>query len=117
MVFAARVVLGAVLVASGILKLRDPSWPEAARAFGAPAATVRPLPYVEVAVGVLLGAQVRLAAVAALALLAAFTTLIVVHLARGDRVPCACFGRPTPVSPSDLVRNLALIGLAVVGLL
>ena len=104
-------------MASGILKLRDPSWPEAARAFGAPGPTIAPLPYVELVLGVLLGAQLRLAALAALVLLAAFTTRIVVHLARGDRVPGACFGRPKPVSPSDLVRNLALIGLAVVGLL
>ena len=115
--FAARVVLGAVFVASGIIKLRDPAWPDAARRFGAPAWSVRPLPWVEVAIGVLLGAQVRPAAAAALLLLGAFTVLVVDHLRRGDRVPCACFGRVRPVSGADVVRNVVLIGLAVVALL
>jgi hypothetical protein len=53
-------------------------------------------------------------------LLAAFTSLIAVHVVRGDDVPCACFGRASsarPVSWWHIVRNVVLAGLAVVALL
>jgi uncharacterized membrane protein YphA (DoxX/SURF4 family) len=116
----AAVVLGAVFVASGLLKVRDPAWPASARAFGAPAWAVPVLPWVELFVGVLVAARIAAAVVAALVLLAAFSWLIAVHLRRGDGVPCACFGRASsdrPVSPAHLVRNLVLAGLAVVALL
>jgi hypothetical protein len=120
-VFAARVVLGAVFVASGALKVRDAAWPASARAFGAPAWSVPALPWVELALGVLVAAQFRWAAAGALVLLGAFTWLIVVHVVRGDDVPCACFGSPSssprPVSWWHVVRNLVLAGLAVVALL
>lgn len=119
MAFAARVLLGAVFVTSGLLKARDPSWPAAARAFGAPGWAVPLVPWGELGVGIALGAQFRLAGVAALGLLAAFTAMIAVHLARRAEVPCACFGRASarPVSGVHLARNLVLIGLALVGLL
>lgn len=120
LVFAARVVLGAVFVASGALKVRDPAWPTSARAFGAPAWSVPVLPWAELAVGALVAAQFRFAALGALALLGAFTWLLVVHLARGDDVPCACFGTTSsarPVSWSHVARNVVLAGLAVVALL
>lgn len=118
-VFAARVVLGAVFVSSGALKVRDPAWPDSARAFGAPAWSVRVLPWVELATGALVAAQFRWATVGALAVLGAFTWLIVVHVVRGDDVPCACFGRASarPVSWRHVVRNIVLAGLAVVALL
>ena len=119
-VFAARVVLGAVFVASGALKVRDAAWPRAARTFGAPAWSVRMLPWVELGLGALVAAQFPFAAVGALALLAAFSWLIVVHLRRGDGVPCACFGSASsarPVSWWHLARNVVLAGLAVVALL
>ena len=120
MVFAARVVLGAVFVASGALKARDPAWPASARAFGAPSWSVPALPWVELVVGALVAAQFRWAALAALALLGAFTWLIVVHVVRNDDVPCACFGRSSsarPVSWWHVARNVVLAGLAVVALL
>jgi uncharacterized membrane protein YphA (DoxX/SURF4 family) len=121
-VFAARVVLGAVFVASGALKVRDRAWPASARAFGAPSWSVPALPWVELAVGALVAAQFRWAALAAVVLLAAFTWLIVVHVVHGDDVPCACFGSPNassarPVSWWHVVRNVVLAGLAVVALL
>ncbi len=120
MVFAARVVLGAVFVASGALKVRDPAWPASARAFGAPGWSVPVLPWAELTAGALVAAQFRWAAVGVLLLLAAFTSLIAVHVVRGDDVPCACFGRASsarPVSWWHIVRNVVLAGLAVVALL
>jgi Methylamine utilisation protein MauE len=44
------------------------------------------------------------------ALLAAFTTAIVIALKRGRRAPCQCFGASsTPLGPSHLVRNAILL--------
>ena len=118
-VFAARVVLGGVFVASGLLKLRDPRWPAAAREFGAPAPAVPVLPWAEIVVGALVGAQLRWAAAAALALLLVFTAMIGRHLARGERVPCACFGAATakPIDVTTLARNGVLCVLALIALL
>ena len=58
-------------------------------------------------------------AYAALALLAAFTSVIIGNLRRGNRPPCACFGsrRPTPISWWTVVRNVALMALIVFALL
>lgn len=119
MQFVAGVVLGAVFVTSGLLKVRDPSWPAAARAFGTPAGLVPVVPWVELAVGVATAAGFAAGAIGALVLLAAFSALIAVHLLRHDAVPCACFGRAStrPVRPAHLVRNAVLAGLAVVVLL
>jgi hypothetical protein len=52
---------------------------------------------------------------AAAAVLVAFTALLVGKLAQGERPPCACFGSFTaaPIGPSNVVRNLVLIALAV----
>lgn len=114
----AGVVLGAVFVTSGLLKVRDPSWPAAARAFGTPGLLVPVVPWAEVAVGVAAAAGFAVGAIGALALLAAFSALIAVHLFRHDAVPCACFGRAStrPVRPAHLVRNAVLAALAVVAL-
>ena len=118
-VFAARIVLGGVFVAAGLLKVRDPAWPAAAREFGAPSWTVPALPWIEIAIGALVGAQLRWAAGAALALLLAFTVLMARHLARGERVPCGCFGAASakPVDAAALARNGVLCVLAVLALL
>lgn len=118
MAFAARLVLGVVLVASGLLKARDPGWPAAARAFGAPRPVVRVLPWVEVVLGVALAAQFRWAAAAALVLLAAFSVPVARHAARRTGVPCACFGARSrrPVTWATVVRNLVLVALAAAGL-
>ncbi len=72
------------------------------------------VPWIEIALGGLLIAQLGLpwTAYAAAGLLAGFTAWLVTH--RG--VPCACFGAWSrrPVGWLDVARNLALIGVAVV---
>jgi uncharacterized membrane protein YphA (DoxX/SURF4 family) len=119
---AARVVVGLVLLAAGAFKLRDVHWPADAAAFGLPAALPRPLATAEVVLGALLIAQVggRVTSTVAAALLGAFTVAVTVHVARGDAVPCACFGSRSggaPVSGRTVARNAVLLALAVVGAL
>jgi hypothetical protein len=92
-------------------------WPDDARRLGAPAIAVPLLPWVELAVGALLVVQVApvLASIAALALLSAFTVLVVRRLAAGEHPPCACFGAwsARPLGWSHVARNVVLLGLTV----
>src|SRR5687767_14914168 len=106
----ARIVVGVVLLAAGATKLADRS-PDVPRA----------LPWFEVALGAALVAGVggRWTAVPAVLLLAAFTAVVARRLRAGDPAPCGCFGELSkqPVSYRTLVRNVALVLLAVVGAL
>ena len=117
----ASVLLGvAFLVAGGSKIAAGPQWPVQAAGLGAPRIVVPFLPWVELAIGALLVVQVArpVPAMAALALLLAFTGLIARRLAEGRRPPCACFGAwsAKPLGPGHLARNGALIVLAVVAL-
>ena len=49
-------------------------------------------------------------------MLLAFTTLLAMRLAHGERPPCACFGSwsAKPLSWRHVARNAALIAVAVV---
>ena len=116
----ARIALGVVLLATGAAKLRQPAWPATAAAFGAPGWLVPLLPWVELVLGALLATGVGhpWTAVGAAGLLVAFTAAVALRLARGQAVPCGCFGEtsPEPVGADTLVRNgalLAVAGLAV----
>lgn len=113
-----RVVVGGLLLVSGAAKLRQPSWPATARAFGTPRVVVPVLPWIELVLGALLVAQIggRWIALAALALLATFTIAIGVQLIRGHRVPCGCFGEASagPVGTMTMARNVALCALTLV---
>lgn len=115
----ARVALGLVLLAAGALKGGSPTWVAEAGAFGAPRPLAVALPWVEVGLGALLVADVggRATAAAALALLVAFTVAVAVQVRGGRRVACACFGQLSrgPVGPATIVRNLALVAVAAVG--
>lgn len=115
----ARAVVGGVLLASGALKLRAPSWPAAAAAFGTPRALVPALPWAELVTGACLVAQLGVpwTPLVALVMLAAFTAAVAVRLRRGERPPCGCFGAASaePVGPATLARNAALGALALLG--
>ena len=117
----ARALVGLVLLAAGALKARDGSWPESARRFGLPRPAAIALPWLEVAIGALLVAQYggRVTALAALALLVAFTAGVAHRISQHDDVPCACFGAlsTAPVTRRTLARNVVLIALAAVGAL
>lgn len=117
--FVASIVVGAALVLAGASKLaaRD-TWPSQARGLGAPDLVIPLLPWLEIVVGALLIAQVArpVMATIAIALLLAFTALLVVNLRQGRRPPCACFGAwsAKPIGAGHIARNLALIALAVI---
>ena len=113
----ASVVLGLAMLAAGAAKLASRRWPADARGLGTPTWAVPLVPWVELVLGALLvvGVVRPLVAIATAVLLAAFTALLSARLARGERPPCACFGRLStrPISWWSVARNLVLIALAV----
>lgn len=115
----AAVLVGiAFLVAGGSKLAAREQWAVQARDLGAPAIVVPVLPWIELAIGAALVVQFQrpVVAIVAIGLLAAFTALIAVRLAQGRRPACACFGAwsASPIGAGHLVRNGALLALAVV---
>lgn len=119
MIFVASVLLGAVFIVSGVTKVAAPrQWRAQSADLGVPGFVAAVVPFVELAVGAMLVAQLarRVAAVAAGVMLLGFTALLVVRLSQGRRPPCACFGALStkPIGWTNVARNLAFLGLAVV---
>lgn len=124
---AARVVLGAVFVYAGVLKLPDPAAAErAVRAYrllpeSLVAAAAFGLPVIEIAVGLALlaGVFVRTAAVATSVMLALYIAAIGSVWARGLSIDCGCFSRGGQVAagathyPAEIARDTALLLVAV----
>ena len=115
----AAILLGVAFVVAGASKLAAGSaWRAQAAGLGAPAWSVRPLPWVELVLGAVLISNLvrRAAAIVALGLLVAFSTLLVARLREGRHPPCACFGAwsARPLGTGHLVRNGALAVLAIV---
>jgi uncharacterized membrane protein YphA (DoxX/SURF4 family) len=115
----AAVVLGLVLLASGALKVAGwAAWRRQAAMLGVPFAVASAVPAAELALGALLvvGLWRSAAAWLAGALLLGFTVFLVAVLRTGQRPPCACFGSLSrrPIGWWSVVRNLVLLGLAVV---
>jgi uncharacterized membrane protein YphA (DoxX/SURF4 family) len=124
---AARLLLGAVLVVAGLLKLPDPA--AAVRAVRAyqllPEALLGPvafgLPVVEIAVGLALlaGVFVRTAALAAAVLMAVFIAAVGSAWARGLQIDCGCFGGGGQVAagrtayPGEVARDVGLLVVAL----
>jgi uncharacterized membrane protein YphA (DoxX/SURF4 family) len=123
----ARLVLAVVFVWSGIAKMSDPD--AAVRAVRAyrilPESLIHPaawaLPFVELAVAVLLlaGIATRLSAAVAALLLGTFMIAIGSAWARGLQIDCGCFGGGGPAQVTaakyllELARDAALLGLAI----
>jgi uncharacterized membrane protein YphA (DoxX/SURF4 family) len=115
----ASVALGAVFVIAGTAKLAAGSaWIAQARQMGAsqPVATV--VPGIELVLGAALvtGIGTPLPALAAIALLVAFSVVIGRQLVDGRHPPCACFGTwsTRPLSDVHLARNGGLIVVGVI---
>jgi uncharacterized membrane protein YphA (DoxX/SURF4 family) len=113
------IVVGIALVAAGVLKLVEgPGWTKQAADLGVSRQVALVVPFVEIGVGALLAVQLfePWPAIAALALLVAFTVVIARRLLDGSRPPCACFGSRSkrPLGVYHLVRNLALLALALI---
>lgn len=104
-------IVGAVLLLAGVAKLAGP-----APQIGLPRWVEAVLPWVELAVGALVVAGFRVAAGAAILLLAGFTGWLARRLRRGDRRPCGCFGEAAgrPVSGWSIGRNVVLMVIAAV---
>ncbi len=108
-----------MLVIAGAAKLSNvPAWRAQSAQLDVPAWLTIPVPVAEVTLGALLIVQLwrPFTALAATGLFAAFTVLLVWHLRRGHRPPCACFGSWTtkPIGWHLVARNAALMALAVV---
>jgi hypothetical protein len=114
--------VGAVFIFSSTQKLIDRrSWIAQATQLGVSRSIASIIAPLEGLVGVILVAQIwsRVALVASLTLLVAFTLLLVSLLARGLRPPCACFGaaRTRPISWWTVARNVVFVVINLVALL
>ena len=113
------VILGAVMCVAGGSKIAMGNrWPVEAQALGAPKTIAPIVPWCEIALGALLIVQLKPEVVGALslALLVAFTLLIMRQLQNGHRPVCACFGSwsSKPLSWQHVARNVGFIALAVI---
>jgi uncharacterized membrane protein YphA (DoxX/SURF4 family) len=116
-IVAASVLLGAVFLVSGVMKVAAPQqWRTQSAELGVPRVLATVVPFGELAVGALLVAQLarRPVAIVAGAMLLASTALLVLRLSQGRRPPCACFGvwSTKPISWADIVRNAVFLALA-----
>lgn len=123
LLLAARLILAAVFVVSGVAKLFDLSGAQAAmRSFGVPESLTRSagilLPIAEILIAILLlpVATARWGALLALVLLAVFVASIAYNLSRGRKFECHCFGQLTrsEIGPETLIRNVVLAVIAAV---
>ena len=116
--YAAALALAAVFAWAGVAKLASRAATERAfRGLGlvAPRGLAVGVPATELALATGLVVAPAEAAIAALAVLAGFTTFLVRSLGRGEAGGCGCFGtsRPAAVSGVDVARN-GLLALAAV---
>jgi hypothetical protein len=114
--------MAVVMVASGIAKLRHPDDLSSWQQLGVPAALrqawlLRMHPWGEVVLGValaVLGSILGLlAALVCVALMAAYTWMVVNALRRPEAAECACFGARKPITRVTAVRNAWLTALSV----
>jgi peroxiredoxin/uncharacterized membrane protein YphA (DoxX/SURF4 family) len=121
LLLAARLILAAVFVVSGVSKLFDLSGSQGAmRSFGVPERFTRAggiaLPIAELVIAVLLipAATAPWGALLGLILLGVFIAGIGYNLSRGRKFDCHCFGQLTTseIGPSTLIRNALLAVLA-----
>ena len=113
----ANAVLGALFLWAGVAKLLDgPVWMRQAADMGVPWPIAMPVPYVELAVGLLLVSQLfsPWSAIVAAVMLMAFTAVIALRLRDGSRPPCACFGSwsKRPLGAVHILRNLCVLAVA-----
>jgi uncharacterized membrane protein YphA (DoxX/SURF4 family) len=118
-IIAASVLLGAVFLVSGVMKVAAPQqWRTQSADLGVPRMLAAVVPFGELAVGALLVAQLarRPVAITAGAMLLASTALLVLRLSQGRRPPCACFGEwsTKPISWADVVRNAVFLAVAAI---
>src|SRR3954453_16872779 len=121
---AARLVLGGVMLVAGALKVTDPETAaQAVRAYELlPESLAAPvgwgLPFLEIAIGLLLivGFGVRASAAAAGVFMVVFIAAVSSAWARGLSIDCGCFGgcgeTANPSYLPEIFRDLLFLGLA-----
>lgn len=117
-----RLVLGAVFIYAAYTKLRQ-SWLLFALSIDsyqllpewAVFAVARSLPWLELALGILLiaGIWLRYLSVVAAGILALFFTVMLVQYFRGAGIDCGCFGVGEPLSAKTLARDGVLLAAAL----
>ena len=122
LVVLAAWLLACVFAVAAAVKLRDPLGTRRTLGdFGLPNPRLlaRVLPATEATTALLLVVDPRVGGQCAVALLVAFTTLIVGRLMAGHRNACGCFGTwsKRPLSWRDLARNGVLVALGAVAAL
>ena len=119
---ALRLLLGAVFIYAAYTKLRQ-SWLLFALSIDSYQllpewgvfAVARTLPWLELALGILLiaGIWLRQLSVLAAAILALFFSVMVVSYFRGAAIDCGCFGVGEPLSLKTLLRDGLLLAAAI----
>jgi uncharacterized membrane protein YphA (DoxX/SURF4 family) len=113
----AGVVVGLVLLMAGATKIFDKTWREREGGHGTPAWLLPLVPPVEMVLGALVAVRIArpVVGLAAMLLLIVFTIFLVVKWDERSGEPCNCFGSwsKRPTSAWTIVRNLALIALAL----
>jgi uncharacterized membrane protein YphA (DoxX/SURF4 family) len=114
----AGVVLGLTLLAAGASKLFDKAWAERERGLGSPAWALPFVAPVEIVLGALIAVRIArpVLAIAGMVLMTTFTVFLLIKWDERRGEPCNCFGvlSKRPASAWTIVRNLALIVLALV---
>jgi uncharacterized membrane protein YphA (DoxX/SURF4 family) len=113
-----RVVLGAIFVYAGYAKLKDP-WELFALGIssyqilplGMVEIVARTLPWLEVAVGLLLasGVGLRISATVTTLLLVVFMALMIRAYVKGMEISCGCFGAGEVISWKTLLRDSTML--------
>lgn len=114
----AGITLGVLFLIAGVAKIgAGERWWAQAADLGVPRPVAAAVPWLEIAIGTTVAFRVAVPwpAVAAIALLLAFTVFIVARLGDGERPPCACFGvwSAAPLSGWHVARNICMIALGV----
>lgn len=117
-----RIALGAVFIYAAYTKLRQP-WLVFALSIDAYGllpewgvlATARLLPWLELAVGVLLlsGIWLRFVSVTATVLLGVFFSVMALSFGKGMGIDCGCFGVGEPLTAKSLIRDGLLVASAI----
>ena len=117
-VLALRVVLAAVFLYAAYTKLRQP-WMVFAMSIDAYGllpefgvlAIARTLPWIELALGLLLLAGIWLRAVSVMTavILAVFFAIMVMSFGKGMGIDCGCFGVGEPLTAKTLIRDGSLL--------
>lgn len=123
LVLIARLAIGSFLLPSGLGKLSDlADFTAGVRAYRILPNRLVPvlsqlLPWIEItlALALLLGVLVPIAAVAVSMLVACFTIAVVINLMRGREINCQCHGvaGSRTISWGTVARNMPLIGLSL----